>query len=130
MGRRVILVDDDPAMLSAMELLLTDWGLSVVPCASFDAGRVALTSSPPADALIVDIRLGTFNGLHLAHLAKQINPKMCVVADSGFDDPVLQAEAQSIGAQLLLKPIDSTELRRHLSTVLAASEDECPQRAR
>ena len=90
--------------------LVTLWGFRVEAYGNFEEGRSALLREP-ADALIVDVRLGAFNGLHLAHLARQQYPAMTVVAVSGFDDPVLREEASSIQASYLVKPIQPQQLR-------------------
>lgn len=93
--------------------LLTRWGLRVQACSTFEEARAALIREP-SDALIVDIRLGAFNGLHLAHLARAQNAAMTVVVVSGFDDSVLRAEAASINASYLVKPIQPLDLRKIL----------------
>ncbi len=116
--RRAIIVDDDLSTLGAMESLLAQWGLEVVAFGDFERARAELTSGAPPDVLLVDIRLGMFNGLQLVHLAKQSNAATAVIVVSGFDDPVLCAEAEAAGALFLLKPVDLIALRHHLSVGL------------
>lgn len=109
----MVLVDDDAASLEVLNELVHAWGLHADAFGTFDEARTSLLAEP-ADVLIVDIRLGAFNGLHLAHLARLRNPDMHVIAVSGFDDPVLRAEAASIGAAYLVKPIEPRKLREML----------------
>ena len=113
-GRRVIVVDDDADLLGAMDALLTAWGLTVMPFSTFEGARAGLIAGRWADTLLVDVRLGSFNGLQLVHLAKQMDPAMTVIAMSGFDDPVLRVDAERIGATFLLKPVEPSELKRQL----------------
>jgi two-component system, response regulator YesN len=113
--RRVMLVDDDIVALTAMDRLLRQWGHDVTPFGSYETARAGLTTDPPPDVLVVDVRLGMFNGLQLLHLTKQLHPGVTVIAISGFDDPVLRAEATVAGAAYLVKPVDLAELRRHLA---------------
>jgi DNA-binding response OmpR family regulator len=111
--RVVMIVDDDPAVLRAMNELVAEWGFSVVRFSNFEDARAYLAANTP-DALLVDVRLGMFNGLQLVHLAKQVDPTMIVVAMSGFDDTVIRAEATSVGAVYMIKPLNLEELRRQL----------------
>jgi FixJ family two-component response regulator len=111
---RVMIVDDDVELLNAVVALVTSWGLSVLSFDKFEAARAKLLGGVDADALLVDVRIGAFNGLHLVHLARKLNPTMTVVAMTGFDDPVLRAEAERAGASFLVKPVPPQELRKTL----------------
>jgi DNA-binding NtrC family response regulator len=107
-------VDDDAAVLSVVERLLAEWGFEVIPFGNFESARAFILTNPPLAALIVDIRLGEYNGLQLMHLAKQAQPGLNVIAMSGFDDDVLRQEAARIGAEYIVKPIELPRLRHFL----------------
>ena len=71
------------------------------------------------------MRLGAFNGLQLAVMARDMYPNMRLIVFSGFDDPVLSADAEQIGATYLVKPVVSGELLKMLDRTtcqLAASD--------
>jgi DNA-binding response OmpR family regulator len=110
---RVMIVDDDEALLRTLGKLLIRWGYEPVLFAGFEEARAWLLENPP-EALVVDVRLGMYNGLQLAHLARRDSPATVVVALSGFDDPVLRAEAEQAGAPYLVKPVDPANLRSYL----------------
>ena len=116
--RRVMIVDDDPAALGTLSRLVAEWGHEVVPFLKYEDARAYLTTSVP-HVLVADVRLGMFNGLHLVHVAKQVSAEMTVIAVSGFDDPVLRAEASVAGATYLVKPLHFEELRRQLDAPAA-----------
>jgi DNA-binding NtrC family response regulator len=111
--RRVMIVDDESVVLATLERLISSWGYTSLPFGTFEAARAFLEHDTP-DALIVDIRLGAFNGLQLVHLAHQRRPDLVVVAMSGFDDPVLRREAEQAGASFVVKPFVAEALRRAL----------------
>ena len=113
-GRRIMVVDDDSNVLSMLVNLLKAWGYEPLPFARYEDARAFLASEAP-DAMVVDVRLGTYNGLQLAHLAKVDRPDMAVVAVSGYDDPVLRAAAAEVGAAYILKPLELLRLRAHLA---------------
>ena len=94
---------------------LADVGLlqRIVACNSFEVARQTLKDET-FDALITDVRLGAFNGLQLAVMARDMYPGIRLVVFSGFDDPVLRADAEQIGAVYLVKPVGSQDLLRHL----------------
>src|SRR5207237_7230847 len=49
-------------------------------------------------ALIANIRLGAFNGIQLAYLTRQCNPRAALILYSPTDDHVLIREARNSGA--------------------------------
>jgi DNA-binding response OmpR family regulator len=100
----LLLVDDDVALLEALSRFLTESGYGVIACSSFEEAKREMSASPP-DIVVTDVRLGAFNGLQLALLARDINPDVRIVVFSGFDDPVLKEEARRLGATYLVKPV-------------------------
>src|SRR5262245_23038388 len=110
---RLLIVDDDRSLLDAMQRALRDSMRTVVACDTFEKARQMLKDQA-FDALITDVRLGAFNGLQLAVMARDMYPDMRLIVFSGFDDPVLRADAEQIGATYLVKPVVSGDLLRLL----------------
>jgi len=110
---RVVVVDDDVSCLTAVEQILKHWGLETRTFRAFEDARAYLSHARPA-AVIVDVRLGNYNGLQLIHFSRQHSPATHWVVVSGFDDPVLRSEATKLGATFLTKPLDLDRLRQHL----------------
>jgi two-component system response regulator YesN len=106
-------VDDDLNLLEAMQRSLKDVVQTVVACETFEKARQVLKDQS-FDGLVTDVRLGAFNGLQLAVMARDMYPDMRLIVFSGFDDPVLRADAEQIGAVYLVKPVASPELLKHL----------------
>lgn len=81
--------------------MLADAGYRILTADSFErAVEVLRTASP--DLLILDVRLGEFNGLQLIVTAP--HPIRAIVV-TGFVDPVLERDARQLGAEYLVKPI-------------------------
>jgi DNA-binding NtrC family response regulator len=112
---RVLMVDDDQEYLGFCAIILRDDGHDVTACSNFTEGR-RLLAADHFDALIADVRLGDYNGLHLIALAA---PSMIKIAFSAFVDPVIRRDAEQAGALFLLKPADCASNQRcspdHLS---------------
>lgn len=110
----VVIVDDDVSCLAAVEQIVRHWGHDTVTFRSFEEARAYLTQATPA-VVIVDVRLGTYNGLQLIHFSQERSPATQWLVVSGFDDPVLRKEATKLGALFLTKPLDLARLKEHLS---------------
>ncbi len=106
---RVLVVDDDASLVEGLTRWFSDAGLDVVAHTTFEGARQALRSDR-FDALLTDVRLGAFNGIQLAVVARDSYPDMQIVVFSGFDDPVLHNEAEHIGATYVVKPVTAGAL--------------------
>ena len=109
-NRSILVVDDDLVLLDALEGAFKEAGdLKVAALANFEDAK-RLLRSETFDVLITDVRLGAFNGLQLAVLARDFNPAIQLIVFSGFDDPVLRQDAEQLGALYLIKPVMSSHL--------------------
>lgn len=109
-NHRVLVVDDDPGQLDGMATVFERSERDVVACRTFEEARNRLLTEE-FHCLVTDVRLGAFNGLQLAVIARDKNRKMSIIVFSGFDDPVLRDEAAQLGAKYLVKPITEEQLR-------------------
>jgi DNA-binding NtrC family response regulator len=117
---RVLMVDDDTAYLSGCATILRADGHDVVTCSDFNEGRRQLAEDH-FDALITDVRLGAYNGLHLIALAP---PSMIKIALSAFADPVICRDAEQAGARFVAKPTDCASVSALLSQTEQARTDQ------
>jgi DNA-binding response OmpR family regulator len=112
----ILLVEDDVSLLAAFERVLTTEGThEVTACGTFEEARRRLREQT-FDVLMTDVRLGAFNGLQLALLAKDVNPFTQLIVFSGFDDDVLRAETEHLGGVYLVKPVTVAQLRALMSS--------------
>jgi two-component system response regulator YesN len=114
--QRVLVVDDDPTLLEAMNIAFTRAGRDVVCCRTFEEGRERLLNDD-FDVMVTDVRLGAFNGLQLAVIARDKHPEMKIIVFSGFDDPVLREEADHLRASYVLKPVGADHLLNLMTSV-------------
>ena len=98
--RRVLLVGPS-GLVQSLAPILTAAGYELTVVADFGRARALLDSHP--DLLITELKLGNYNGLHLAIRAHAANTPAIVV---GTPDPVLEAEAERQGATYVKPPID------------------------
>jgi len=105
----VLLVDDEPGVLAMLRRWLEPLGREIVACSTFHQARTYLASHTPS-VLVVDIRLKGHNGLQFVVWARDRRPETVCVVLTGYDDPVLRAEAERLGARYLLKPVSKRDL--------------------
>jgi DNA-binding response OmpR family regulator len=117
MAATLLLVEDDTASRTGLAKILRNAGYDVFEAATFDEGRRLLTEKNP-DLLIVDLRLGGFNGLQLI-----VTHPMPAIVITGFADPVLETEAKHLGADFLVKPFSPSALLRLIEEKLGANLD-------
>src|SRR5262245_27624027 len=114
MNETVLIVDDDEATRDGLPQLLTRAGYRAVAAGTYDEGATALRRHSP-DLLIVDVRLGEYNGLQLIITADKRIPAIAV---TGYADSVLEAEARHEGAEYLVKPVDPSLLLKMAGQML------------
>lgn len=111
---RILVIEDDPMVLAALEALLGQWGCSVVGADSYDAAVERIGTRPDRfDLIISDLRLkGAANGIvairQIAKLFDRPVPGMILTGDT---DPKRLREARLSGYPLLHKPVAPLALR-------------------
>jgi DNA-binding response OmpR family regulator len=107
--RRALLVDDDEQVRTLAATWLTQAGFDVTTASAFSEGHAQLMTDHP-DVIVVDVRLGDYNGLQLAITARERDPGTRIVVMSAWDDAVLRRDARQCGAIFLTKPFSSSQL--------------------
>lgn len=116
---KILLVDDEPSILSVLSVLLKAEGYDVVPC---DGGEkaVELIKNTPFDLMLSDIRMRPIDGMALLKLAMEHQPSMSVLMVTGYGTVETAVEALKLGAfDYITKPFKLDEL---LITVKRALE--------
>ena len=108
----VLLVECDEAQLSLLGEMIATGGYTVVSCHDFGSARRYLQTHTPC-AIVTDLRLGPFNGLHLVLLARGIT----VIVYSDKQDAGIRPEAALTGASYLEKETLRSSLLSHLGAM-------------
>lgn len=114
----VLVVDDDEAALAGLIELLRDAGHQTTGAATFDAAR-RLLDVGHYDLLVADIRLRSYNGLHLVRLSRLLHPDMAVIMMTGYPERSLEFEASRYGAAYMEKPLEPRQFMRTVDRLLA-----------
>jgi DNA-binding NtrC family response regulator len=111
--RHVLVVDDEPLIRWSVTESLVEAGLDVEQAGdAASALRVISTTALPFDVVILDLRLPDMHDLSLLGTVRQLLPSATVILMTAFGTPDVIAEAESLGASVLLKPFELEALTR------------------
>jgi DNA-binding NtrC family response regulator len=129
MKRRILLVDDELAILLTLKAILEMNGFEVDTAASAAEAKQKLSASV-YEMVITDMRMETeTSGYEVIHVARQqsYNPATAILTAY----PALGSEWQTQGAQsLLVKPVNTADMLRQLEALLITHQDNKAQGGR
>jgi HD-like signal output (HDOD) protein/CheY-like chemotaxis protein len=115
---RVLLVDDEPRVVSAVQRLLRPysekWSVSGATSAH-DA--LALMEEAPFDVVVSDMRMPVMDGATFLTIARQKYPAMMRIVLSGQTDAEAASRVLPVAHQFLSKPTERAELLETLERV-------------
>lgn len=129
MGKRILVVDDDPTSLKLLDLILNKEGYQVMTASNgLEALRKARLEAP--DLLILDVMLPGFDGFEICHRlrtepATATTPIMMLSSKQQKSD---QDAASKVGANAFLaKPVDRTALLTKVAELLGDQKPPEPE---
>jgi DNA-binding NtrC family response regulator len=115
---RILVVDDDPSILSAFEQLLTGQGYEVSQAQHGQEALDLLRGSRP-DLVIMDIRMPGLGGLETLQGIKEIDRRLPVIIITGHGTMETAVRAIKLGAvDYHVKPLDPEELLESIAGTL------------
>jgi DNA-binding response OmpR family regulator len=133
-GRRILVIDDDPAVVAAMSALFTAWGADVAGGANVAAVAAAWAAAAgvdsdarrPPDLIVADLRLADaasgVDAVAELHLAIGATPPALIV--SGDTSEAARTEVDAAGFTLLSKPVVAAALAAAAAALLRPTTDE------
>lgn len=120
-GVTVLVIDDEPTILEAMQVLLSGWGATVVGAASLEEARGALGTAP--QLVIADYRLREEqNGIAaIEALRRHFGQTLPAILVTGSSSPELAEIAKKHDAHLIAKPVMPAKLRTLINFKLKAT---------
>ena len=116
---RVLLVDDEPSILSVLSTLLKQQGYEITPSLGGEKAK-ELLQADSFDLMISDIRMSPVNGLELLKYAKAIQPGISVIMVTAYGSVETAVTAMKEGAfDYVTKPFKVDEI---LMTIQRALE--------
>jgi len=123
-GERILLVEDQGSLRSAIAGGLRELGYDVVAAANPEEALAELDRGPPPALLVTDLMLPQTNGAELASLIEARVPGMRVLFVSGFASGALDARrASGKPVAFLPKPFSLEDLGRAVRAALARTDE-------
>jgi two-component system phosphate regulon response regulator OmpR len=116
--RRIVLVDDEPALRDMVAEYLSNHGFEVQTA---DSGKAldGCLSERPADLVLLDVNLGADDGFAIARRLRASQPDLPIVMLTAMDEVIDRVVGLELGADdYVTKPFDLRELRARIRTVL------------
>jgi DNA-binding response OmpR family regulator len=124
MKHRILVVEDEPSNRELLGGWLETEGFEVVLADTLEAAFILIAAEPLPEAVLLDIHLGSKNGLTLVHWARKQKhlahmPIVAVTGEASFKD---RKSVQDAGCDACItKPVDFKALRKLLATFRAHS---------
>ena len=119
-GATILVLDDDPSILTIVQFLLESEGVRIMTCEHPAALHEQLAATAPS-LLVMDVRMGDVSGIELAHELRTLPAyrDLPIVLISADTEERTQEQARRAGVDdFLAKPIAAPDLRaciaRHL----------------
>jgi len=115
---KVLVVDDEKVHRFMLTSMLREWGWK---SAEADDGTtaVAAVEEGPFDAILMDVRMTTMDGMEALQRIRAINPAIPVIIMTAFSSVDSAVEAIKMGAHdYLTKPLDFDRLRQTLEVAM------------
>ena len=122
-GKKVYVIDDDPAMRDSLDFLLGSAGFSV---RVFDSAQVFLDELAKLEpgCVVTDVRMPGIDGIELLRRMHSGARKLPVIVMTGHGDVPLAVEAMKLGAlDFLEKPFEDDRLIGMIETALSEQQD-------
>jgi diguanylate cyclase (GGDEF)-like protein/PAS domain S-box-containing protein len=119
----LLLVDDEPNILSALKRQLRGSGLRILTAPGGKEG-LALLETEPIDVIVSDQRMPGMTGVEFLRAVKNSHPHTVRIVLSGFTELQSVTDAVNEGAiyKFLTKPWDDTQLREHIQEAVLHKE--------
>ena len=110
MKERILIIDDEPEILSTLKEILEDEGYVVFGVLTGEDGLKMVEKTPP-DLVILDVWLPGMDGIQVLDEIKKRNPSLPVLIISGHGTIEMAVKAVKLGAyDFIEKPLDLDKL--------------------
>jgi len=105
---RVLVIDDEPAILDVLERVLARADLPVITATTGELGLALLEAEPSPGVVFVDKNLPDMSGIDVLRRGKEIEPDAQFIVITGYASVESVVEAMDLGAfGYIPKPFDS-----------------------
>ncbi len=118
--KTILLVDDEPSLLSVLAEILEGAGYAVIAVSDAEAALTELLNGAAVDLVITDLKLPGMGGYEFAGVLRKALPSVPVIMLTAYGSVESYVEARSMGIfEYINKPVQARELRWIVKKALA-----------
>jgi nitrogen regulation protein NR(I) len=119
----ILVADDEADIRRAFQRILESSERRVVEAAD-GAETIRMVAQERPDLVVMDIRMGTTNGLDTLKKLRELDPKIMVIMMTAYGTTQTAIEAMKLGAyDYILKPFEAPKLKEMIDAALKAARD-------
>lgn len=117
--KTILLIDDEPQLLSTLSEILKRSGHKVIPMPDAEFALSFLREGTSIDLIITDLQLPGMSGFDLISLFKEFMPAVPIIVLTGYGSVESYIQTRSRGIfEYINKPVRASELRRIANVAL------------
>jgi DNA-binding response OmpR family regulator len=116
----ILVADDEPAIRTMLEMILSSDGHDIVTVPDGRAALEYLKTNTP-DAMLLDVKMPEIDGYEVCSRVKRVSrlSGTAVLLLTGFDDEQIRDQARLVGADdIVFKPLSGKNLRSRVAEVI------------
>ncbi len=119
-SEKVLIVDDDEALVNMTEIMLNDLGYEVTALTSSTLALQVFGKNPDGfDFIITDTNMPEMDGIELVQQIHEMRPGFPVIICTGFSELINEVKASDLGIEkYLMKPVFKAQLARAIRGLL------------
>lgn len=123
---KILVVDDEQVHRYMLSAMFAEWGWQTVE-ADDGTSAVEEVENGPFDAILMDVRMTTMDGIEALQRIRQLNPAIPVIIMTAYSSIDSAVSAIKQGAQdYLTKPLDFDRLRQTLEVAMGHRQQDTP----
>ena len=120
---KILIIEDEEQVRKYLRKTLELNGYEVIEAANGKIG-ISLCSETPVDLVITDIVMPYVSGTGLVTALKESNPRIPVIAITGYGEEPEAVATEKKADLVLSKPVKMAELKEHIARLLSSSKKE------
>jgi len=121
MTKKILIIDDEEGIVEEIEDFFREEGLETYTAGTGQEGIALLREKNP-EIVLIDLKLPDISGLEVLRVAKELNPAVCAIVNTGYVDQEMADRAEVLGCDVFLsKPFDLGRLKQEVDRLSGAS---------
>lgn len=119
MLKRLLIVDDEEGIVEEIADFFKDEGFDVQSAHTGEEAIQSIRTQLP-HLIMIDLKLPDMSGLLVLKVAKELNPRIKAIVNTGYVDQNMVDQAEHLGCDVFLhKPFDLMKLKEEVDRLVA-----------